>query len=34
MLPMIAGALGMLLAFSSMILSWYLLTPHKRDNHH
>ncbi len=34
MLPMIAGALGIMLAFSSMVLSWYLLMPHKRNNHH
>ena len=26
----IAGALGILLAFSSMILSWYILTPKKK----
>lgn len=33
MLTVVAGALGVLLAFSSMILSWYLLMPKKRDNH-
>ena len=26
----IAGVLGVLLAFSSMALSWYILMPHKR----
>jgi len=26
----IAGMLGVLLAFSSMILSWYVLTPKKK----
>lgn len=26
----IAGLLGMLLAFSSMVLSWYLFTPKKK----
>ena len=28
----IAGALGILLAFSSMLLSWYILNPHERDD--
>lgn len=27
----IAGALGVLLAFSSMLLSWYILNPRKQD---
>jgi hypothetical protein len=27
MVAAIAGTLGMLLAFSSMLLSWYLMTP-------
>ena len=27
MLAIIAGSFGMLLAFSSMMLSWYCLTP-------
>ncbi len=26
----IAGALGVLLAFSSMLLSWYILNPKKK----
>jgi hypothetical protein len=26
----IAGLLGILLAFSSMLLSWYILTPKKK----
>ena len=30
MLPIIAGTFCMLLAFSSMWLSWYVLMPHKR----
>lgn len=29
-MAVIAGALGVLLAFSSMLLSWYVLVP--RDN--
>lgn len=28
----IAGALGMLLAFSSMLFSWYCLTPKDKRN--
>jgi hypothetical protein len=28
----IAGLLGVLLAFSSMVLSWYVLTPKKKNN--
>ena len=28
----IAGSLGILLAFSSMLLSWYILIPHERDD--
>ncbi len=31
MLATIAGAFGILLAFSSMLLSWYVLTPHPRN---
>jgi hypothetical protein len=31
MLATIAGASGILLAFSSMLLSWYVLTPHPRN---
>ena len=30
MLPIIAGTCCLLLAFSSMWLSWYVLMPHKR----
>jgi ABC-type Mn2+/Zn2+ transport system permease subunit len=30
-MALIAGLLGILLAFSSMILSYYILTPKKRD---
>lgn len=30
MLPIIAGIFCLLLAFSSMWLSWYVLMPHKR----
>ncbi len=36
-MALIAGSLGVLLAFSSMLLSWYILIPHeKKDgaNHH
>jgi hypothetical protein len=28
----IAGLLGILLAFSSMLLSWYVLTPKEKKN--
>ena len=31
-MAMIAGLFGVLLALSSMFLSWYILMPHKRDN--
>jgi hypothetical protein len=31
MLNSIAAALGIALAFSSMVLSWYILTPKKRN---
>jgi hypothetical protein len=31
MLATIAGASGILLAFSSMLLSWYVLTPRPRN---
>ncbi len=31
-MAIIAGMLGVLLAFSSMLLSWYILTPHKKNN--
>lgn len=27
----IAGLLGVLLAFSSMVLSWYVMTPKKKN---
>ncbi len=30
MLPMIGAAFGIGLAFSSMVLSWYILMPRKR----
>jgi hypothetical protein len=29
-MALIAGSLGVLLAFSSMLLSWYILIPHTR----
>ena len=29
----IAGTFGILLAFSSMVLSWYILMPHDKSNH-
>ncbi len=32
MLAVIAGMLGVLLAFSSMLLSWYILIPHKKND--
>ncbi|BCK88621.1 hypothetical protein GALL_02170 [mine drainage metagenome] len=28
-MTLIAGSLGVLLAFSSMLLSWYILIPHE-----
>jgi hypothetical protein len=31
-MAIIAGALGVLLAFSSMLLSWYILIPHEKNN--
>jgi len=36
-MALIAGSLGVLLAFSSMLLSWYILIPHEKadgENHH
>jgi hypothetical protein len=36
-MALIAGSLGVLLAFSSMLLSWYILIPHEKkdeDSHH
>jgi hypothetical protein len=30
-MALIAGSLGILLAFSSMLLSWYILIPHDRE---
>jgi hypothetical protein len=33
-MAMIAGLLGMALAFSSMLLSYYCLTPKKRNQNH
>jgi len=29
-MALIAGSLGVLLAFSSMLLSWYILMPHEK----
>jgi len=31
-MALIAGSLGVLLAFSSMLLSWYILTPREDDS--
>jgi hypothetical protein len=31
-MALIAGSLGVLLAFSSMLLSWYILVPHDDDS--
>jgi hypothetical protein len=31
-MALIAGSLGILLAFSSMLLSWYILIPHENKN--
>jgi hypothetical protein len=31
-MALIAGSLGVLLAFSSMLLSWYIIVPHERKN--
>jgi hypothetical protein len=31
-MAIIAGALGILLAFSSMLLSWYILIPHPKKD--
>jgi hypothetical protein len=36
-MALIAGSLGVLLAFSSMLLSWYILMPHEKTgsvDHH
>ena len=30
----IAAVFGIALAFSSMLLSWYILMPRKRNGHH
>ncbi len=32
MMAIIAGMLGVLLAFSSMLLSWYILIPHNKKS--
>lgn len=32
MIATVAGLLGMLLAFSSMLFSWYVLTPKNKHN--
>lgn len=34
MLNTIAAVLGISLGFSSMLLSWYVLMPRKRQGHH
>ncbi len=34
MIGTIAAVLGIALAFSSMLLSWYVLMPRKRHGHH
>lgn len=31
-MALIAGSLGVLLAFSSMLLSWYILMPHEKKD--
>lgn len=31
-MALIAGSFGVLLAFSSMLLSWYILIPHENKN--
>ena len=31
-MALIAGSLGVLLAFSSMLLSWYIIVPHERND--
>lgn len=31
-MALIAGSLGVLLAFSSMLLSWYIIVPHERKD--
>jgi hypothetical protein len=31
-MALIAGSFGVLLAFSSMLLSWYILIPHEDKN--
>jgi hypothetical protein len=31
-MALIAGSLGILLAFSSMLLSWYILIPHEKKD--
>jgi len=36
-MAIVAGSLGVLLAFSSMLLSWYILIPHEKkdgSSHH
>jgi hypothetical protein len=33
-MALIAGLLGILLAFSSMVLSYYILTPKERNQNH
>jgi hypothetical protein len=32
MIALIAGSFGILLAFSSMLLSWYILMPYEKKN--
>lgn len=31
-MALFAGSLGVLLAFSSMLLSWYILMPHEKQD--
>ena len=31
-MALIAGSLGVLLAFSSMLLSWYIIVPHEKKD--
>ena len=33
-MALIAAIFGVLLALSSMLLSWYILMPHKKDDNH
>jgi len=31
-MAIVAGSLGVLLAFSSMLLSWYICIPHEKED--